>query len=35
MHAVCAVELHVTVNCVKMLSVAQQCFCGKLISLTK
>jgi hypothetical protein len=25
MHPVCGVELHVTVNCIKILSAAQQC----------
>jgi hypothetical protein len=28
MHSVRVVELHVTVNNIKILSVAQQCFCG-------
>jgi hypothetical protein len=32
MFSVCVVELHITVNCTKILSVAQQCFCGKFIS---
>jgi len=33
MHSVCAVELHVTVNDIKILSVAQQCFYGEFVSL--
>jgi hypothetical protein len=35
MHSVCVVvviELHVTVNYMKIFSVAQQCFYGKFIS---
>jgi hypothetical protein len=35
MHSVCVVvELHVTVNYIKILSVAQQCFYGKFVSPT-
>jgi hypothetical protein len=33
MHSVCVVELHVTVKYIKILSVAQQYFCGKVMSL--
>jgi hypothetical protein len=34
-HSVCVcVELYVTVKCIKILSVAQQCFYGKIMSLT-
>lgn len=29
MHSVCIVELHVTVNYIQILTVAQQFFCGK------
>ena len=32
MHSVSVVELHVTVKCIKILSVAQQCFSGKFLS---
>jgi len=32
MHFVCVVELQVTVNCIRILSDAQQCFCGEFIS---
>jgi len=31
MHSVCAVERHVTVNCIKMPSVPQQCFYDKFV----
>jgi len=35
MHSVClVVKLHVTVNYLKILSTAQQCFYGKVMSLT-
>jgi hypothetical protein len=30
LHYVCVVELHVTVNYIKILSVASQCFYGKI-----
>jgi hypothetical protein len=33
-HSVCIVELHITVNNIKILSVAQQCFYGKFMSPT-
>lgn len=29
LHSVCIVELHVTVKYIQILTVAQQCFCGK------
>jgi hypothetical protein len=32
MHCACVVELHVTVKNIKILSVAQQCFCAKFMS---
>ena len=32
MHSLCIAEVHVTVNCIKILSVAQQCFCGEFMS---
>jgi hypothetical protein len=32
MYSVCVVELHVTVNCIKILSVSQQCFYGGCMS---
>jgi hypothetical protein len=32
MHSVCVVDLYVTVNYIKILSVAQQCFYGKFMS---
>jgi hypothetical protein len=36
MHSVCAVaELHVTVNYIKILSVAQQCYYGKFVTSNK
>ena len=31
MISVCVVELHSTVNCIKIVSVTQQCFYGKFI----
>ena len=31
----CVVELHVTVNCIKIVSVAQQCLYGKCMSQAK
>jgi len=31
MHSVSIVELHVTVNCIKIL-VVLQCFCGKFVT---
>jgi len=34
MHSVCVVELHATVNSIKLLSVAQQCVNGKVMSLS-
>jgi hypothetical protein len=34
MHSVCVVELHVTVNNIKVLSVTQQCFYSKFMSPT-
>ena len=34
-HSVCVVELHVTINYIKTLSVAQQRFCGKSMSPAK
>jgi hypothetical protein len=32
MHSVCVVELHITANHIKILIVAQQCFCGEFMS---
>jgi hypothetical protein len=32
MHSVCVVQLHVTVNYIKILSVAKHCFYGKFMS---
>jgi len=32
MHYVCAVELHITINYIKIMSDAQQCFYGNLMS---
>jgi hypothetical protein len=33
MHSMCVVELHVTVKCIKILTVAQQCIYDKFMSL--
>jgi len=32
MHSVSIIELHVTVNCIKILVVVQLCFCGKYVT---
>jgi len=34
MHSVSVVGLHITVNCIQTVSVAQQCFYSELLSLT-
>jgi len=35
MHFLCIIELHVTANNIKVLSVAQQCFYGKFMLLAR